>query len=155
MESNDYFFYLVIALSVIGSIVKAFKKKPVEDQTEPKTSVGGDILKKLLQEMGDKDDYIPRNPEPVPATKPILKKPVPSPFVKKAQFDSARSRNVEKGYITPEVMERNATLTSSSRNQIFEPVEEYVDPLMATIDLSSRDELKKAIIYSEILRTKF
>ncbi len=155
MESNDYFFYLVIALSVVGSIVKAFKKKPVENQTEPKTSVGGDILKKLLQEMGDKDDYIPRNPIPVPTAKPVAKQPVHNPSAKivKSPFD--RSKNAELGYEAPEVKERHYKATSATKSQIFEPIEESVDPFMASIDLSSGDEMKKAIIYSEIFRTKF
>jgi len=147
MEHNDYFFYLIVILSVVGSIVKAFKKKPVENQTEPKTSVGGDILKKLLQEMGEKDDYIPRNPVPVPVAKPIAKQPVYSPSAKTAHAPFDRSKNAE--------IERHTIATSASKSQIFEPVEEYVDPFMATLDLSSGDEMKKAIIYSEIFRTKF
>lgn len=155
MEHNDYFFYLIVILSVVGSIVKAFKKKPVENQTEPKTSVGGDILKKLLHEMGEKDDYIPRNPVPVPAAKSVAKLPVPSSSARASQVASVRSGNVEKGYVTPEAKERHTVAASASKNQIFEPVEEYVDPFMATIDLSSGDEMKKAIIYSEILRPKF
>jgi len=155
MEHNNYFFYLVVALSVVGSIVKAFKKKPVENQTEPKTSVGGDILKKLLQEMGEKDDYIPRNPVPVPAAKSIAKQPVPGPSARTTKVASGRSGIVEKGYVTSESKERHTVATSASKNQIFEPVEEFVDPFMATIDLSSGDEMKKAIIYSEIFRTKF
>jgi len=155
MEHNDYFFYLVLALSVVGSIVKAFKKKPDENQAEPKTSVGGDILKKILQELGEKDDYIPRNPVPVPATKPVAKQPVTSPSARAPQLASVRSGNVEKGYVTPEAKDRHTFSDSVSKNQIFEPVEEFVDPFMATIDLSSGDEMKKAIIYSEIFRTKF
>jgi len=155
MEHNDYFFYLVVALSVVGSIVKAFKKKPVENQTEPKTSVGGDILKKLLQEMGEKDDYIPRNPVPAPVAKPVVKQPVRSPSTKSAQPPFDRSKNAEMGYEAPEVKERHTKATSASKNQIFEPVEETVDPFMATIDLSSGDEMKKAIIYNAILGTKF
>jgi len=155
MEHNNYFFYLVVALSVVGSIVKAFKKKPVENQTEPKTSVGGDILKKLLQEMGEKDDYIPRNPVPVPVAKPVAKQPVYSPSAKTAHAPFDRSKNAEMGYDVPEVKERHTIATSASKSQIFEPVEEYVDPFMATLDLSSGDEMKKAIIYSEIFRTKF
>ncbi|MCX6308390.1 MAG: hypothetical protein NTY32_06035 [Bacteroidia bacterium] len=155
MENNDYFFYLVVAVSVIGYIVKAFKKKPDENQTEPKTSIGGDILKKILAEMQEKDDYIPRNPVPASTAKPVVKQPAPSPSAGKPHVASVRSGNVEKGYVTPEVKERNVNAASTSRNQIFEPVEESMDPLMASIDLSSGEEMKKAIIYSEILRPKF
>lgn len=155
MESNDYFFYLVIALSVVGSIVKAFKKKPVENQTEPKTSVGGDILKKLLQEMGENDDYIPRNPVPAPAAKPVAKQPVRNPSAKSVQSTFDRSKKAEMGYEAPEVKDRQSKAASASKSQIFEPVEEYVDPFMASLDLSSGDEMKKAIIYNAILGTKF
>ncbi len=155
MEHNNYFFYLVVALSVVGSIVKALKKKPVENQTEPKTSVGGVILKKLLQEMGEKDDYIPRNPEPMPAAKPVAKQTVHSPSAKSVQPFFDRSKNAEMGYDVPEVKDRHTKATSASKSQIFEPVEESVDPFMASIDLSSGDEMKKAIIYNAILGTKF
>jgi len=155
MEHNNYFFYLVVALSVVGYIVKAIKKKPDENQTEPNTSVGGDILKKLLQELGEKDDYIPRNPVPAPTAKPVAKQPAPSPSAKRAHAPFDRSKNAEMGYDVPEVKERHTVATSASKNQIFEPVDEEVDPFMATIDLSSGDEMKKAIIYSEIFRTKF
>lgn len=155
MEHNDYFFYLVVALSVVGSIVKALKKKPVENQAEPKPSVGGDILKKMLKELQEKDDYIPKNPIPAPATKPVVKQPMVSPSAKKAQVTFDRSKNAEMGYDIPEAKERHSVASSVPKSQIYEPVEEYVDPFMATIDLSSADEMKKAIIYSEIFRTKF
>ena len=155
MEHNDYFFYLVVALSVVGAIVKALKKKPVESQAEPKSSVGGDILKKMLKELQEKDDYIPKNPIPAPAAKPVAKQPIVSPSAKKAQVTFDRSKNAEMGYDVPETKERHSVATSLSKSQIYEPVEEYVDPFMATLDLSSADEMKKAIIYSEIFRTKF
>lgn len=152
MEHNDYFFYLVIAISVIGSIVKAFKKKPEEAQAEPRKNVGGDILRKLLEEMGEKDDYIPKNTSPAPVAKPVFKQPATSPSAKTPQAAFVRSGNVEKGYVVPEAKESH---TSTAKNKVFEPIEEYVDPFMASLDLSSPDEMKKAVIYSEIFRTKF
>jgi hypothetical protein len=155
MEHNDYFFYIIVAASVVGSIVKALKKKPDENQAEPKSSVGGDILKKLLHEMQEKDDYIPRNPVPAPAAKPVAKQPMVSPSAKKAQVAFDRSKNAGMGYNVPETKERHTITASASKSQIFAPVEEYVDPFMASIDFSSPDEMKKAIIYSEIFRTKF
>jgi hypothetical protein len=155
MEHNDYFFYIIVAASVVGSIVKAFKKKPDENQPESKPSVGGDILKKLLEEMREKDDYIPRNPVPAPLAKPIVKQPVVSPSAKKAKAIFDRSKNAEEGYDVPEAKERHSISSSMPKSQIFEPVEETADPFMASIDLSSPEEMKKAIIYSEIFRTKF
>jgi len=159
MEGNDYFFYIVVALSVIGSIAKAFKKKPLDAQEEPRKSVGGDILKKLLEELGEKDDYIPRNPVPVPtpapAGQPTSRQTVVSPSTRKAQVASSRMGNAERGYVVPETKEKRAESFSASKNQSVEPVPEYVDPFIASLDLSSADEMKKAIIYSEILRTKF
>ena len=155
MEHNDYFFYIIVAASVVGSIVKALKKKPDENQAVPKSSVGGDILKRLLQEMQEKDDYIPRNPVPAPVAKPVVKQPAVYPSAKKTQVAFDRSKNAEMGYDVPEAKERHTIATSASKSQIFEPIEEYVDPLMASIDFSSPDEMKKAIIYSEIFRTKF
>lgn len=159
MEGNDYFFYIVVALSVIGSILKAFKKKPEDAQEEPRKSVGGDILKKLLEEMGEKDDYIPRNPVPVPApmpaAKPVARQAEVSPSARKAQVATSRNGNAERGYVVPETKEKRAESFSATKNQSIEPVPEYVDPFLASLDLSSADEMKKAIIYSEILRTKF
>lgn len=145
MENNDYFFYIIVAASVVGSIVKALKKKPEENQTEAKPSVGGDILKKLLEEMRDKDDYIPRNPVPAPAAKPEAKQSVTNPSARTSSAVFDRKGKVEKGYVVP----------STSKNNMFQPEEEYVDPFIASIDLSSPEEMKKAIIYSEIFRTKF
>jgi len=155
MDHNNYFFYIVVIASVVGSIVKELKKKPDETQAEPKRNIGGDILKKLLEEMGEKDDYIPRNPVPAPVAKPVQKQPMAPPSAKKAYVAFDRSKNAEMGYEVPEVKEHHSTVPTASKNQRFEPVEEYVDPFMASIDLSSTDELKKAIIYSEIFRTKF
>ena len=152
MAHNDYFFYLVVAVSVVGSIVKAFKKKPVEAELEPRKNFGGDILKKLLEEMGEKDDYIPRNPVPSPVAKPVSKVPVTTPSSKIAQTASLRKANAEPGY---EVAEAKESHSSMVNNKVFEPIEVPVDPFMASLDLSSPDEMKKAIIYSEIFRTKF
>lgn len=156
MEGNDYFFYIVVALSVIGSIAKAFKKKPVDAEVEPrKSSVGGDILKRLLEEMGEKDDYIPRNPVPVPTAKPAARQAEEIPSARKAHVANSRTMSAERGYVVPETKEKRAESFSATKNQIVEPVPEYVDPFLASLDLSSADEMKKAIIYSEILRTKF
>jgi hypothetical protein len=155
MAHNDYFFYIVVAASIVGSIVKAIKKKPEETQAEPRRNVGGDILKKLLDELGEKDDYIPRNPVPAPAAKPVMKQPTVIPSQKKTYVAFDRSKNAEMGYEVPEAKEKHSIIPSDAKNQRFEPIEEYVDPLMASIDLSSPDEMKKAIIYSEIFRTKF
>jgi hypothetical protein len=150
MEHNDIFFYLVVAASVIGSVVKAIKKKPEEGSVEPKRNVGGDILRKLLEEMGEKDDYIPRNPVPVPAAKPIAKTPVGSSG--KSNGNVSRTGRVEPGYVVPETKESHAVAFTGKR---LEPEVEEVDPILPSIDLSSHDEMKKAIIYSEIFRTKF
>jgi len=155
MEHNDYFFYIIVAASVVGSIVKALKKKPEVGQAESKPSIGGDILKKLLEEMREKDDYIPRNPVPVPSAKPVYKQSVAGPSVNKAKPTFDRSKNAEEGYDVPEAKEHHSLSNSMPKSQLFESVDEPVDPLMASIDLSSTDEMKKAIIYSEIFRTKF
>jgi len=152
MENNDYFFYLVVAVSVIGYIVKAFKKKPDDNQTEPKTSVGGDILKKILAEMQEKDDYIPSNPAPAPVAKPVSKQPIPSASQKTASDTFIRAGGEKKEFNLAETKQHTVP---AAKSQIFEPVEESVDPFMASLDLSSTDEMKKAIIYSEILRPKF
>jgi hypothetical protein len=150
MEHNDIFFYLVVAVSVIGSVVKAVRKRPEEGSVEPKRNPGGDILRKLLEEMAEKEDYIPRNPVPVPAAKPVVKTPVASSV--KPNGTIPRTGRVEPGYVVPETKESHAASFTGKR---LEPMVEEVDPILASIDLSSHDEMKKAIIYSEIFRTKF
>ncbi|HET9570388.1 MAG TPA: hypothetical protein VFP20_03145 [Bacteroidales bacterium] len=155
MEHNDYFFYIIVAASVVGSIVKALKKKPEEITPQSKPSFGGDILKKILEEIQDKDDYIPKNPAPAPVVKPIVKQPATSPVVNAAQNLAGRSKNVEMNYSVPEVNDRAQSFNGVSKSPIFEPIQESEDPFLASIDLSSPDEVRKAIIYNEIFRTKF
>lgn len=152
MEHNDYFFYIVVAISVIGSIVKAIKKKPDEDAPKPRRDVGGDILRKILEEMGDKDDYIPRKPATEPEIKPVFKPAQAATTTKTARVAFDRDKKAEREYVVPEAKESHAAMTPKKG---FEYVEEPVDPFLSSLDLSSADELKKAVIYSEIFRTKF
>jgi hypothetical protein len=149
MDKENIIFYLIIALSVVGSIVKALKKKPVEKQPVAQPRSTGDVLKKLVEEW--QDDYIPKNMESAqkPASPSVVKQQPPKSTL------SAKTRNVEKGYETPEVKKRVEDFPSKQQPAVFEPIVEPEDPFLGSLDLSESEELKKAVVYSEILRTKF
>jgi hypothetical protein len=136
MDSGDILFYVVIAISVVGSISKAFKKKTnVEDESIP-SKTGAEIFRKIVQEMQRGDDFIPVNPKPV-----VVK---------------AQTRNVEHSFSASEV-ERGQYMHSTSRseNVLIEPIEEEECEFLSSLNFSDSDEIKKAFIYSEILKTKF
>jgi len=56
MEHNNYFFYLVVALSVVGSIVKALKKKPVEQERPRLLPFVPGTLKRVISLLRQKSD---------------------------------------------------------------------------------------------------
>jgi hypothetical protein len=101
--------------------------------------------------MAEEDNYLPTNPKP---SAPKQNKP-------------AQTLKVEplKRQETPAAFERirNATENKPRREFIQEKTsmqpevlsEDQPDALLQTLDISQPDELKKAIIYSEILRPKF
>jgi hypothetical protein len=152
MDSGDIFFYVVIAVSVVSSIVKAArKKKDVEKQSVP-TEKGGDVFRRILEEMQQADDYIPKIPIPEPVAqkaKPQVQKPV------QVQPDTTRTsarKNVEEPYLVSEV---RASPSSSASRPV--PTEEVATEETAPFDfdLSDPEEFKKAVVYSEILKPKF
>lgn len=136
MDSGDIIFYVVIAISVVGSISKAFKKKADVEMDELPPQSGAEIFRKIVQEMQRGDDFIPANPKPAVA--------------------KVQARNVEQSYVMPEVDRRQQShSTNISKNSILEPIEDEEDELISSMNLTDADEFRKAFVYSEILKTKF
>jgi len=145
MDSGDLIFYGIIAVSVVFSILKAVRKKPEEtkDTGMPdfKGFRTGDLFKSILQELEEKDDeYIPSNPKPVtPMTSPVNK---------------PKEKQVKRQDM-PSAMSRRESLNAKTTAETISVSENLSDPILQTLDLQKMDELKRAIIYSEIIRPKF
>lgn len=161
MESGDLKFWGIVAVSIISFIIKAANKKSEKtDEAMPdfKGSKAGDIFKKLLDEIQEKeDDYIPKNPRP--ATQPSVK-----PVLKKADVTLERAESMKRPDLAFNYNQNRSATENMPRRKTFESLEvsepETVhsiesDPILKTLNLSNSDELKRAIIYSEILRPKF
>ena len=156
MDFGDLIFYGIIAISVVSSVVKAVKKKPDGNMNtgmpDFKGSRAGDLIRRVLNELDEKDDeYIPKNQKPVqslkkePALVPKLEPMKPLDLV--AEYQKTR-------YVT-ETMPRREYFRSHSKGVPEVVPEELSDPVLQTLNLNQADELKKAILYSEILKPKF
>ncbi|MEA4840606.1 MAG: hypothetical protein VB110_06350 [Bacteroidales bacterium] len=145
MDSGDLIFYGIIAVSIVSSILKAVRKKPEEmkDTGMPdfKGSRTGDLFKSILQELEEKDDeFIPSNPKPAPPITSQVNKPKEKQ-IKRQDMASA--------------MPRREPFNAKTTAETVSVSENLSDPILQTLDLQKMDELKKAIIYSEIIRPKF
>lgn len=161
MESGDLKFWGIVAVSIISVIIKAVNKKSEKtDEAMPdfKGSKVGDMVKKFLDEVQEKeDDYIPRNPRP--ATQPSVK-----PASQKVQVNLVRAEPMKRPDLAFNYNQNRSATENMPRRKTFESLEvsepETVhsiesDPVLKTLNLSNSDELKRAIIYNEILRPKF
>ena len=145
---GDYFFYLIIAISVISAISKAFKKKTEVTSDETSNNSGGDVLRKIFRELQEVDDYIPS--KKAPAT--IVAKPVQVQNEIKREMKGMM--NVDHAYDLPE--DEHEFKHESNIASILKTLElEQNDGFLSNIDLTDVDEMKRAIVYSEILNTKF
>ena len=156
MDPGDLIFYGVIAVSVVSSILKALKKKPEGEASAGMPDFKGsrpvDIFKTILEEIREKeDDFIPSNPEPVP---PIRKTSATKPAVEPVKRPNLASV-FEKTRTATENMPRRESFSVKSTIESIRVQDDLSDPVLQSLDLSQADELKKAIIYSEILRPKF
>jgi len=153
MDLGDLIFYGIIAISVISSISKAIRKKPEESAdsgmpdfkgTQPKPR---DIFKTVLEELTKEDDFYPTNPKPA---QPVQSVTVSTARVeKKKPFASTTSR-----FVTENTPRRDSFFKNSDLDA-QEVKEDLSDPILQMLDIKQPDELKKAILYSEILRPKF
>ncbi len=149
MDSGDIFFFAVVAVSVGGSILKAIRKKGVAEQETATGKSGGDIFRKFLQEIEQADDYIPKSQEN-PAPAPLITKKI-----KEEPEMAAFRKNVEAAYLMPENSEgEDASWINASKPIVAENALEDPEP-DCDFSLSDPETLKKAVVYSEILKTKF
>lgn len=181
MDIGDWVFWGVVAISGIASIAKGTRKKAAEETSMPQSTVhqeqptAEDWIKTIIRQstggLLDDDDFIPKkNSEPQgtqkqqPASRPTSEyKSRPAETVKpRTNAEQYRRTNqsleVEsRAHVSLENTPREARKTglrasevvsatdSVSTNRLLNPAE----------DLRDMDEVKKAIIYGEILQTKF
>lgn len=150
MDHSDIYLYLIIAFSVIVSVVKKARKQAEKTEEMPE-SEGGDVFRKLLEEI-QRAQGVPK-PQSKPVVQPAAGNAASGSAKKKpfASIDTDRTVVVEKGYVVPENSHHQHM--SAPLEIIQEP--EPVDSVLQSINLQEKDELKKAVIYSEIFRTKF
>jgi hypothetical protein len=156
MDSGDLIFFGIVVISIVTSVVKAIKKKPqIEEGTgmpDFKGSKAGDILKRVLEEMKEKDDdYIPKNPTPV---QPVHNNPV---FTQKTENLFTSNGNISNNKTGCISVNKSRRILSKEQPVIKteEIHDDLPDSVLQMLDLNQSDELKKAIIYSEILKPKF
>lgn len=196
MEAGDWFFYVVIIASVVGSVLKSVRKKQADvaaQHEEPGKGVphdGSEWVKNVLRETTkslfdvDDDDFIPRNPKPSPAAgRPSATQQGPERTAHPSASPAGRTttstgREVREPssaetfcrpnlsaerYTRPVIsLEEPATGTSrstvkfKSREPIVETTPATETPILsAADDLSDIEDVRKAIIYGEIMRPKF
>ena len=161
MDRGDLIFYGAVAISIISSIIKARKKKEegAVDTGMPdfKGSKPGDLFKKVIQEMLENDDeYIPSSPKPELLNKkvqavPMKAEPMKVEPMKRTSLASIYERTKNATENNP----RRQDFITLSHFENVEKIDAFSDPVLQTLDLKQADELKRAIIYSEILRPKF
>lgn len=147
-NKGDYFFYLIIAISVISAIAKAFKKKTEVTSEDSPNNPGGDVFRKIFRELQEVDDYIPSSK--TPATK--MAKPIQ--VQKEIIREMKGIMNVDHAYDLPEDEHKIKHKSSNTSNLSVLEIEE-TESFLSNIDLSDVDEMKRAIVYSEILNPKF
>lgn len=148
MDIGDLFFYGIIAVSVVASVVKSIKKRPEENKNEDlpdlKGSNAGKWMRTIFEDMGEKvDDFIPENPQPITKNASI--------------FDSNQKDGGTISTVSCKAAEKAINKKGFTQENDIKP-ERHMnasDSLLLSLDLSKIDELKKAIIYSEIIRPKF
>jgi|GEM_PF-1347638 len=170
MDIGDLIFYGILAISVISSVTKAIKKKPVSDadasMPDFKGSRPGEIFKKLLDELQDKDDdYIPSNPKPVfqpvvqSDTSSLDRQPAGRMQVTKQKVEPLKRPDLASNYYKNRPVAEKSPSRVRVKSHLYEEPETVhqteSDPILKSLNLKQMDELKKGIIYSEILRPKF
>lgn len=148
MDIGDLFFYGIIAVSVVASVAKSIKKRPEENMNEVlpdfKGSNAGKWMRTIFEDMEEKgNNFIPENPEPI---------------TKKANiFDSNQKDGGTFSTVSCKTAEKAMNKKGFTQENDIKPERQTKasDSLLLSLDLSKIDELKKAIIYSEIIRPKF
>ena len=154
MDPGDLIFYGIIAISVVSSIVKAVKKKPGGNvdtgMPDFKGSRAEEIFKTVLEDLREKDDdFIPSNPKPSIETAPVSRPKVELLKRPNLAADFERMREAT------ENMPRRESFSAKSSVETEAKPDDFSDQILPSFDLTQIDELKKVLIYGEILRTKF
>ncbi|WP_080905302.1 hypothetical protein [Parabacteroides sp. Marseille-P3160] len=132
---GDLIYILILGVIAVSGIFSADKKKKKEREARKQnpTPAGIPDLRELFGEFEEKKKNVsPPKPIPVIKEKP---KPTPSPFLLTSEGDSEIRRKAQ------------------STNSLFPIEEEHF--LGEKLDFRDIDELKKAIIYSEIFNRKY
>ncbi len=180
MDFGDWMFIGVAVISGIASIAKAAKKKETAQSSQPNSShdeekAGTDewiknILRETTKGISDLDDeFIPKN-------KPTQQQTREKPVVTTAQSNSGQTgkKNVAEDYrrdnqslerfsrqhVSLEdsvTIEGNVQHKGVSVSSGLQKSQQAVDcPLLDPIvDLNEAEEVRKAIVYGEIMRPKF
>jgi hypothetical protein len=184
MDLGDWVFLGMVAISGIASISKMGKKKAAQQSSQQQTlgedtkSDADDWLKNILREttkgLVDADDFLPKN-DPKPSVhRPELEKSQPSngAYPKNKVDASRRNANAEQYRRSNQSLESTSRplvsledtkvvegkvshtgLHGSMPSSIIDSVDQ--SPLDPADDFKDSDEVRKAIIYGEIMRTKF
>jgi hypothetical protein len=181
MDIGDWVFLGMIVISGIASVSKAAKKKTAGqtsgEQTtthQEKSDSMDEWIKKMTKSLVGEDEFIPKNETQPTVIRPV--EPTPQPV------DTERKRTTESAqpYTNAEQFRRkNQSLEGSARPNIsleqtnvvegkvshtglrgsaqvsqtdLTYEKPYLDP---ADDFGDTDEVRKAIIYGEIMRTKF
>ncbi len=168
MDLGDIVFYGLIAISAIASIVKSTKKKAeVEEGAELPDFKGnnpGKWIKTILEEVaGEDDDFIPSNPK-----KEVIQKPqkVETSYIPEASSSETFRRkneslerpnlNLERELYSKNVSKSKLkSVNNSDTSPVYSESISEVSSLNPKEDFIESIEVKKAIIYGEILQTKF
>ena len=181
MDIGDWVFLGMIVISGIASVSKAAKKKTAGQTSGEQTSTHQDKsdamdewIKKITKGLVDEDEFIPKNESQPTVVRPVQPTPQPSGEYKKrngetsqpyANAEQYRRNNLSlEGSARPRVSLENTTViegkvshTGLHGSAQASPTDSICEkPLLnPTDDFRDTDEIRKAVIYGEIMRTKF
>lgn len=185
MDIGDWVFWGLVAVSGIASLSKAVKKKASEQTSQQPTSSdveksdADEWLKNILREtskgfLDADDEFIPKNDPKPTVMRPENQASRPINTYSKSKSETAETyANAERyrrtnqsleGAARPRVSLENTDvvegqvshtgLRSSSHSTVVDTV--YDQPQLDPVDdFKHAEEVRKAVIYGEIMRTKF
>jgi len=138
MDSGDLVFYIILALSILVPLIGKRKEKP-DDTRQPSSS-----RPEVSQPMGS-----PHSEASSPSWQG---------HKNKSSFEVTKRTNqsIEKSPVFEETEDRLRVSTSSDADQSTDSkTTEPSNSIHPEKDFQHLDEVKKALIYGEIMRTKF
>jgi hypothetical protein len=180
MDKGNWLFYGLIALSGIVSLVQKAKKKTENANQEnqdskPKEQPEGNIdtwIKTIIAQASPSgeldnteagDDFIPRNPKSETLSSGSLGKQIPvkedkvniNPLGKVAEDFRRKNESLEDISVIEGFTDQSRLKYESTNQQPYLIKDCLAEGLDPTVDLMDDEEIKRAIIYGEIFRTKF